>query len=175
LDGSDKVGVRSNLQRCFWIGRFRSKGCAGQRRGSPETKLRGGARPEVGKIGHPGWGLSRFWVKEHPRGTRGSPRPRAERGDALGGGCCAGGGGSAGCGRRRTRVQAAKVCYGHGNWRKEIKGSGLNLPKAPGGQSCSARWTSVSSGRRVVAELAERVLEDCAGPADSPGRSAAVL
>jgi len=53
--------------------------------------LRGGARPEVAKIGHPDVDLSGFWIRERPRGTRGSPGPRAERGDALGGGCRAGG------------------------------------------------------------------------------------
>ena len=33
------------------------------------------------------------------------------------------GGGSAGGGRRRARVQAVKVRYGYGNWRKGIRGA----------------------------------------------------
>ena len=118
--------------------------------------------------------VPRTWVWGGLRNTRNPPRALAGHGGAR---SCArvDGGGSVGCGRRRARVQAAKVCYGYGNWRKGIKGSGWNLPKARGGQSCCARWTSASSGRRVVAELAERVLEDCAGPADPRNRSARVL
>ena len=61
-------------------------GGAARRSSAPRRRPTGG-----GQIGHPDGDLSGFWVRERPRGTRGSLGPRAERGDALGGGCRAGG------------------------------------------------------------------------------------
>ena len=69
--------------------------------------------------------MSGFWVRERPRGTHGSPGPRAERGDALCGGCCAGGGptrrGSPACG-----IPALGRAYGPSNLTlKNKRGSGV--------------------------------------------------
>ena len=56
------LGLEMNLGRWIFIGRSRGKGRAGRRRESPETSSRGGAAPELAKLGLPGVNPARVWV-----------------------------------------------------------------------------------------------------------------
>ena len=60
------MGTRSNLDRGRWIGWLESTWRAGQRRGSPATLLRGGARPEFFELGVPGVNRAGVWSGSMP-------------------------------------------------------------------------------------------------------------
>ena len=69
-----------------------AKGRAGRRRGSPETKLRGGAAPEKAELGLPGADSSGAEVWKHLHGTRDLQVALARLGEVWSGGFVGGGG-----------------------------------------------------------------------------------
>jgi hypothetical protein len=104
------MGTRSNLNRGLWIGWLESTGRAGQRRGSPATLLRGGARPEFFELGVSGVNRAWVWVGKGLRDTRSPPEAFAGLGEVCSG-VCYDGDGLARRGSPVHGVQAAKVRY----------------------------------------------------------------
>jgi hypothetical protein len=97
--------------------------------GTPEQRFCGGAAPELAKSAALGLGSPCYLDVGGVRDVRSPPGGLFGFGEAR---SCArvGGGGSAGCGRRRARVQAARVHYGYGNWRKGAGGLGHSSPSS---------------------------------------------
>ena len=85
------------------------------------------------------------------------------------------GGGSAGGGRRRARVQAVKVRYGYGNWRKGIRGALGCLLKPWGRPELYRRRDHGEDGGAAETERGVREVLGSYGALDFTGRRAMPL